>query len=204
MALDKLRLEVQELCTKYGLVEMNKLQEKVLDGLKAGKNLLVEGEEGSGKTTALLLSILQRVDAPGEGSPRALIICANDQKAIDMHAALEKFCRPLDLTVDLANDKGNMLMQRNSIFDGTEILVGTPKRLHDLYIQNGFNVGKLKLFVLDDLFEMIRAGHKIQLARLAESLPKCQHVFSSSNFTDKKTDEFLDELGLVYAQLTID
>ncbi len=204
MALDKLRHELQELCVKHGLLDLNELQLKVMDAFRAGKNLLIEGEEGSGKTTAILLSILQRVDAPSEGSPRALVICANDQKAIALHASLEKYCRPLDLTVDLANDKGNMLMQRNAIFDGTEILVGTPKRLYDLYIQNGYNVGKLKLFVLDDLYDMMRAGHKIQLARLSESLPKCQHVYASHAFSDRKTDDFLEELGLVYAEISID
>jgi superfamily II DNA/RNA helicase len=94
--------------------------------------------------------------------------------------------------VDLAHDRGNKLQQRNDIFDGTEIIVGTPKRLQELYIQNGYNVSKLKLFVLDDAIELFKGGYKTQISRIAESLPKCQYLMASQSFSDKRIEEFLD------------
>jgi superfamily II DNA/RNA helicase len=192
MSLLKLRVELQEILPEKGISELNDFQSSIIDGLKSGKNLLIEGHEGAGKTTAILLSLLQKITEAGEGSPRAIVICSTDEKAYSLHAALEKICRLLDLTVDLAHDRGNKLQQRNDIFDGTEIIVGTPKRLQELYIQNGYNVSKLKLFVLDDAIELFKGGYKTQISRIAESLPKCQYLMASQSFSDKRIEEFLD------------
>jgi superfamily II DNA/RNA helicase len=193
MSLGKLRPELIELLPEKGISELNDLQLRVLSGVRSGKHLCVEAPSGSGKTTAAMISILEKVETAGEGSPRAIIICTDDAAAIELHKRLMEICRPLDLTVDLAHEKGNKLLQRNDIFDGTEIIVGTPKRIYELYIQNGFNVSKLKLFMLDDAIELFRKGHGMQIARLAESLPKCQHILLSHSFSERRLEEYLDE-----------
>lgn len=193
MTLSKLRAELVEILPDKGISTLNEFQTRVIDGLKSGKNLMVEGPEGSGKTTAILISVLQKIQEAGEGSPRAIVVCSTDQKAYDLHAELEKICRILDLTVDLAHDRGNMLQQRNDIFDGTEIIVGTPRRLYELYIQNGYNVSKMKLFILDDALDIFKNGYKMQLSRIVESLPKCQYLFCSHSFNDRRIEEFMDE-----------
>lgn len=163
--------------------------------------MLIEGQEGAGKTTAILLGLIQKITEAGEGSPRAIVVCSSDDKAHALHAQLEKICRLLDLTVDLAHDRGNKLQQRNDIFDGTEIIIGTSKRLYELYIQNGYNVSKLKLFVLDDAIELFKGGFKSQITRIAESLPKCQYLLSSASLSDKRMEEFLEEFVPVYQHI---
>ncbi len=198
MAFENLRPELAELLVEKNFTALNEFQNAVINGIRSGKNTLAEGPEGSGKTTAALVSILEKVNEAAEGSPRAIIVCASDQKAHDLHAELSKYTRWLDLTVDLAHDRGNILQQRNDIFDGTEIIVANPKRLYELYIQNGFNVGKLKLLILDDMVELFRTGHKMQLIRLFESLPKCQHLYFSTTFTERRTAEFIEEYLPVY------
>lgn len=193
MAFTKLREELAELLTDRGFNELNEFQGKIIDAVKGGKNLMVEGPLDAGKTTSILFSVLQRITEAGEGSPRAIVICADDQRARALHEQFEKLCRPFDLTVDLAVEKGNMLQQRNDIFDGTEIIVGTPKRIHDLYIQNGFNVSKLKMFIIDDALEIMKANHKMRISRLADSLPKCQHLLFSYSFSDSRIEEYMEE-----------
>jgi superfamily II DNA/RNA helicase len=193
MSLLKLREELQEIFPDKGITELNPFQLTVLDGLKSGKSCLIEGPKDAGKTTAIFVSLLQKITEPGEGSPRAIVVCATDQDAYDLHAKLTPICRILDLTVDLAHDRGIMLQQRNDIFDGTEIIIANAKRLYELYIQNGFNVGQLKLFILDDTIELFKKGYKMQLSRIVESFPKCQHLYFSNSFKDHRVEEFLEE-----------
>jgi superfamily II DNA/RNA helicase len=198
MAFENLRSELAELLVEKNFAALNAFENAVIDGIRSGRNTLAEGPEGCGKTTAALVSVLQKITEAAEGSPRAIIVCATDQKAFDLHAELSKYCRWLDLTVDLAHDRGNILQQRNDIFDGTEIIVATPKRLYELYIQNGFNVGKLKLLILDDMVDQFRTGHKMHLIRLFESLPKCQHLYFSTTFAERRTAEFIEEYLPIY------
>jgi superfamily II DNA/RNA helicase len=203
MSLAKLRPELIELLPDKGIKELNEFQLRILNGVRSGKNLLVEGPIGSGKTTAAFVSVLQKVDEPGEGSPRAIVVCATDDAAKDLYKRFEEVSRTLDLTIDLANDKGNILQQRNDIFDGTEIIVGTPKRIYDLYIQNGFNVSKLKLFVLDDAVEIFRKGYKMQLSRLSDSM-KCQHVLFSPSFSERRLEDYLEEYLPVHELIEVE
>lgn len=193
MGLSKIREELHEILPEKGITELNSFQTEIIDALKSGKNILAEGPLGSGKTKAILLCLLQKITEPTEGSPRAIVVCKTSQEAYDLHAELEKICRILDITVDLAHDRGKMLQQRNDIFDGTEIIIANPKRLYELYIQNGFNVSQLKLFILDDAIEHFKDGYKMQLSRIVESLPKCQHLYFSNTFNDKRIEEFLEE-----------
>ncbi len=203
MSLTKLRPELIELLPDKGISELNDFQAKILTAVRSGKNVLVEGPEGAGKTTAAFVSVLQKVDQPGEGSPRAIVVCATDQEAIELHKRFVDSCRSLDLTIDLAHEKGNMLQQRNDIFDGTEIIVGTPKRIYDLYIQNGFNVSKLKLFVLDDAVELFKKGYKMQLSRLSDSM-KCQHLLFSHSFKERRIEEYLEEYVPIHELIEIE
>ena len=193
MSLSKLRPELTEFLEEKGITELNPFQSKVIDALKAGKNILAQGPDGVGKTTCIYMSLLQNIKEAGEGSPRGIVICATDQKAYELYSEMERVCRIFDLTIDLAHGRGNMLQQRNDIFDGTEIIIGTPKRMYDLYIQNGYNLGMLKLFILDDTIDIFVKGHKMQLSRIADSLPKCQHLLFSSKFKDQRVEDYLEE-----------
>jgi ATP-dependent RNA helicase RhlE len=190
MGLTKLRAGLDQMMEAQGFSELNPFQDKIMTALKSGQHMLASGETGSGKTTAVLFCLLQKISEPGEGSPRGIAICSNDDKAHALFTTLKPLCAKLDLTVDLVHERGNMLQQRNDLFDGTEIIVGTPKRVYDMYIQNGFNVSKLKLFILDDADEIFKKRHKMQISRISESLPKCQHVIFTANSEDIKIKEY--------------
>ncbi|MEN9698817.1 MAG: hypothetical protein RLZZ301_15 [Bacteroidota bacterium] len=160
--------------------------------LRAGNALMV-----SAMPATYLEQLWTFVDAqipqPEEGSPRALILCLNDEDARAIHAQFSKLAKAKDLTVDLIVEKGNKLQQRNDLFDGTEIIVGTTRRISELYFQNGFNVAKLKLFMVLRFDEQMRAGSKGNIVRLTESLPKCKALFFTANPDEERTMGYLDE-----------
>ena len=162
--------------------------ERLIKTLKAGHSVLsVASPENYNELLPEIVKLF--VPKAAEGSPRAIILVANDDDAKIYHEAMSKAVKALDLTVDLVFEKGSKLKQRNDLFDGTEIIIGTTRRVCELYFQNGFNIGKLKLFVILQIDEQIRAGSKGYISRLAESLPKCrQLVFTSVEDEERLTD----------------
>ena len=137
--------------------------------------------------------LMELIPQAEEGSPRAVVICKNDEVAKTLYESTAKIAKHKDLTVDLIHEKGNKLKQRNDLFDGTEIIIGTPKRTCELYFQNGFNIGKLKLFVILEMDEQMKTGNRGFLSRLAESLPKCRQLLFTRNAEEERTLNYIDQ-----------
>jgi superfamily II DNA/RNA helicase len=172
----------------------NKNLESILKLLKSGKSVLSVGHPDDYHD--FIPSILSEIiPKPEEGSPRAIVFCTNDESAKALHEQTAKALKSQDLTVDLIFEKGNKLKQRNDLFDGTEIIIGTPKRICELYFQNGFNIGKLKLLIINQMDEQMRLGHKGFISRVAESLPKCRQLVFTLNPDEERTNDYLDKLA---------
>ena len=133
------------------------------------------------------------IPEPKEGSPRGIVICKDDATAREFGAFLEQRFKELDLTLDLIIEKGQRIRQRNDLFFGTELIVGTPKRICEMYFQNGFNIGELKLFMLLDLNTMLMKGNKGFINRLSESLPKCKTVVVETQKREQRITDYVTE-----------
>jgi superfamily II DNA/RNA helicase len=129
-----------------------------------------------------------------EGSPRAIIIASSDAEAREVQEILIQKTRELDLTIDLVTEKGKKIQQRNDLFDGTEIIVGTARRICEMYFQNGFNISKLRVFVVLEMDAQMRQGVKGYILRLAESLPKCKQLLLTKNGDEMRIHEYIDEV----------
>ena len=154
--------EVQDALSHIEINELVGLSKTTFSSVKSGSHLLIIAPEKSGKTTSAITAVFNRVHQQHEGSPRAIFICSTIDKAVDLHTKMLRAGRRWDVTGDLAHDKGNMLQQRNDIFDGTEIIVGTAKRIYELYLQNGINLNLLELFIVDDVEEVLLAGKHME------------------------------------------
>ena len=172
----------------------NNNHESILKYLKSGKSVLSIGHPEN--YLDFIPNILTEIiPQPEEGSPRAIVFCINDESAKALHELTAKAVKYKDLTVDLIFEKGNKLKQRNDLFDGTEIIIGTPKRICELYFQNGFNIGKLKLLIINQMDEQMRLGHKGFISRIAESLRKCRQLIFTLNPEEERTNDYLDKFA---------
>jgi superfamily II DNA/RNA helicase len=185
MAFEKLQETLVEDLKKAGFEDFLPEQKKLFSKIREGKNLIVLTEGGKGLSSLFLIAALHKVPVPEEGSPRVVIICANDDEAQARFEDLKKWGRHMDLTIDLAHERGKQIQQRNDIFDGTEIVIGTAKRIYDLYIQSGLNLNLLRLFVIDDANQTLVKHNPGYLARFADSLPKCQILIGAKEYNDK-------------------
>lgn len=201
MSFKKLKPEVVEVLKIIGIEELNDDAKSFFSAIKSGKNSLIIAPAATGKTTTAIVSILNKVNQEYEGSPRAVYITDTIEKAENLHKKLASVSRKLDITADLVHDKGNMIQQRNDIFDGTEIVIGNPKRVHDLYLQNGINFKLLELFIIDDLDHCLSAGKQAELKRLVESLEEKTQLILFTNSYSKKVSVFVDSLEIPLTQI---
>ena len=155
------------------------LQIEARKSFKSGKSLVLKADFS--KYFELLQHlIIDEIPEPREGAPRGIILFSEDQIARDFGDYIEASFKKHDLTSDLIIEKGLRIRQRNDLYFGTELIIGTPKRLCELYYQNGFNIGELKFFMVIDINTIFKKGLRGFVSRISESLPKCKKVIFES------------------------
>lgn len=164
--------------------------------IKSGRHTMIVSPENTGKTTTAIVTIFNKVNTEFEGSPRVIYLTNSVENAEDVYKKVALVCRKLDITADLVHDKGNIVQQRNDIFDGTEIIVANPKRAFDLYLQNGLNFNLLELFIVDDFDKCIADKKQAELKRMIESLPAKAQVVLFLSKLDAKSSSFIDNLEI--------
>ncbi len=167
-------------------------QKVSLPKIKSGVNVFGIGTEGSGKTTTLILSVVQKLKGKAfEDAPRALIIVKDKQEALALKDKFNVYTNQTDLRVYCAYEEHSIDTQRDEIYDGVDVIIATPKRLIKLFLLNGINLNQLKMFIVEDA-EFARISNNFQdINRISESINKCQYIVFAKKF-DEKIRRFQD------------
>lgn len=185
MKLKKINDKLQEGLIENGLTEANALQQETFSTIKSGADCIIISENGSGKTTTIVLNVIQQLAKETEESPRALIIVEDKAKVLEMEALFEKYGKYTDLQVFGVHEKGDMEYDKNYISTGVDVLIGTATKLNDMFTTAGFNVNRLKMFILDDADSILKLRHETKIMRISNSISKTQRIVFSDLLTER-------------------
>jgi len=158
------------------------LQKNILSKIKGGASLFVIGPNGCGKTTSLVISVIQKLKFAFEDAPRALIFVKDKQAALNLELEFNAYKRGTDLRVYCAYEEHDIDTQKDEIYYGTDIVIATPKRLNKLFYLNGINLNKLQLCIIEDADFIFRNNHLTEVTRTPESIGKCQYLIFATKF----------------------
>ena len=184
MKLKKINTNLQKALIENELTEANEIQKETFSLIKSGADCIIIAPPKSGKTTTIVLNVIQRLEKEFQESPRALIIVSNKDKLIEMKQMFEKFGNYTNLRVYGVHDKGDTEFDKNHISLGLDVLIGTPNRLNDLFSTAGFDVNQLKMFIVEDTDELLRQRFDTKIARIGENI-KTQRIFFSENDSER-------------------
>jgi ATP-dependent RNA helicase RhlE len=184
MKLKKINQVLQEALIDSGLTEANAMQKETFSTIKSGSDAIVISPKGSGKSTTIVMNVIQQLVCEGEESPRALIIVEDKAKVLEMEELFEKFGKFTNLRVYGVHDKGDMEYDKNYISTGIDVLIGTPNKLSDMFTTAGYNVNRLRMFILDDADPILKLRHETKIMRISNSIAKTQRII----FTDLLTE----------------
>lgn len=185
MNLKKINTNLQQALIKNGLTEANELQQDTFSAIKSGADCVIVSPDGSGKTTTLVINVIQKL-AKAEGeSTRALVIVDDKEKMLAMVDVFSRFAKYTDLRVFGTNDKSDIDYDKNQISLGMDVLIGTPNKINALFSGAGFNMNTIKMFVVDDADILFRNRMDPIVHRLSDSIAKTQRIFTASEVTEK-------------------
>ncbi|HJY13306.1 MAG TPA: DEAD/DEAH box helicase, partial [Flavobacterium sp.] len=115
MKLKKINEKLQDALIENGLTEANVLQMETFSTIKSGADCMIVSPKGTGKSTTIVLNVIQQLAGHTEESPRALIIVEDKEKVLAMEALFEKYGKYTNLEVYGVHDKGDMDYDKNYI-----------------------------------------------------------------------------------------
>ena len=185
MQLKKINPNLQKALIENDFVEANEMQEETFSTIKSGVDAVIQSPKKSGKTTTIIMNVIQKMDKPLGESTRALILVQDKEKVLEAVEQFKRFNHYNNLRVIGVHEKGDIDYDKNLISVGMDVLIGTPIRINEMFTSAGFNMNTIKMFVVDDVEEMLRKREDTLIDRLSSSVDKTQRLFFCKQITEK-------------------
>ncbi|MDE5418698.1 DEAD/DEAH box helicase [Labilibaculum sp. DW002] len=188
MFLKKLDQPLLEAIEENGFETPTKVQKACISKIKSGVDLFVKAPEKSGKTSTIIISVIQQLKTEFEDVPRAVIVVPDREAAIELKEKFEAFTEEIDLRIFGEGDAGNLHKLRDIIYAGSDVVIATAKKFNELYSYSGINLNNLKMFIVDDAEMIMKDQLLCEVNRFSEYLPKSQKIVFTTRINKRMQD----------------
>ncbi|MDV6169839.1 DEAD/DEAH box helicase [Flavobacterium sp. DG1-102-2] len=185
MFLKKINENLNRALEEAGLTEPTELQKETWGTIKSGADCVFLADSELGKTTTIVINVIQRLEKEFEESPRALIFVKDKAKVLEMLEMFKKYGNHTDLRVYGVYEQGDIDYDKNQISLGIDVLIGSTNRLNDMFSTAGFDVNQLKMFIVDDTEDQLKVRMDTKITRISNSITKTQRLFFTDVITDR-------------------
>ena len=153
----------------YGFENPSPIQQKAINPILTGKDVIAQAQSGTGKTGAFTVATLQNIDENVNES-QGLLMAPTRELAIQIHGVMKSLSEFMNVKLKLLIG-GNPLEEDIKDLEGNpQIIIGTPGRVHDMIKRKKINTKTIKMLVLDEADEMLSAGFKEQVYNIFQFL----------------------------------
>lgn len=198
----KLHADIQEKLTIFEMLTPTPFQSESIPVIKSGTNVYCTAPKGSGKTTTLIITTLQKLKCEAVGdSPRAIVIVENKQRALELYEEFLTYTKHTSLRVYVGYEQLHVDVQKSEIFQGIDILISTPVAMNKLLLLNGLNISQLKIFSIDDSEFLVQKSAYTALMSITVKIEKCQYIVYSEKMEPilKRFESYFMEYSKIIA-----
>lgn len=177
---------VQKAIDELGFTTPTPIQEKSFSVIMSGRDMMGIAQTGTGKTFAYLLPLLKLYKFTPTHTPKIVILVPTRELVVQVVDEVEKLTQYMSVRTLGIYGGVNINTQKTSVYQGIDILVGTPGRVMDLALDNVLRFDETSKLVIDEFDEMLNLGFRPQLTSiLAMMKPKRQNILFSATMTDE-------------------
>jgi ATP-dependent RNA helicase RhlB len=168
---------IQKGLDEVGFSHCTPIQAKALPLVLHGKDIMVQAQTGTGKTTVFLLAIMTHLLEKSQtgdrkpASPRAIVVAPTRELAIQIHEEALQLAQHTDLSFGLAYGGMPLPRQKKVLDSHPQVIVGTPGRLIDCFKQGWLKLNNISAVVIDEADRMFDLGFIKQLRFLLRRMP---------------------------------
>lgn len=191
-----------------GYEEPSPIQEESIPIALAGRDLLARAKNGTGKTGAYLIPLLEKVDS-AQSHVQAMVVVPTRELALQTSQTCKELSKYMSANVMVTTGGTSLKDDIMRLDETVHVIVATPGRIIDLMQKGIANVSQCHILVLDEADKLLSMDYQNTLDKLISYLPSDRQIllFSATfpvtirGFTDRHchnpyTINLMDELTL--------
>ena len=195
---------LQKALDEMGFTKPTPIQEKSFSAIMSGRDVMGIAQTGTGKTFAYLLPILKQWKFVATDTPRIVILVPTRELVVQIAAEVDKLTQFMSVRTLGVYGGVNINSQKKSVYQGIDVLVGTPGRVMDLALDNVIRFDSLQKLVIDEFDEMLNLGFRTQITSILSMLKnKRQNILFSATMTDE-VDDMLEDYFNFPEEITLE
>lgn len=184
---------VQKAIDELGFTTPTPIQEKSFAVIMSGRDMMGIAQTGTGKTFAYLLPLLKLYKFTPTNTPKIVILVPTRELVVQVVEEVEKLTKYMSVKTLGIYGGVNINTQKKAVFDGIDILVGTPGRVMDLALDAYIRFDETQKLVIDEFDEMLNLGFRPQITSILSMMKtKRQNILFSATMTDE-VDQVLND-----------
>lgn len=165
-----------------GYITPTPIQDKAINVILSGKDIIGIANTGTGKTAAFLIPLIDKVYK--DKSQKVLIVAPTRELALQIKEQLFDFSRGMNIASALCIGGTSMGRQRSELSQDPSFVIGTPGRIKDCINQRLLNLSRFNNVVLDEADRMVDIGFIAEIRYFISLLPSVrQSLFFSATIS---------------------
>lgn len=174
-----------------GYSQPTEIQEKSIQKLIDGHDLIGVANTGTGKTGAFLIPMIEQMLT--ESNISSLVIVPTRELAQQVQEEFKSLVKGLNLTSACYIGGGSVQKDIKTARKRNNLIVGTPGRICDLINRGALNLSITSTFVLDEFDRMLDMGFIRDIKKIEGTLLNKRQTLLFSATIDKTQDKLIKE-----------
>ncbi|KAJ5069851.1 eukaryotic initiation factor 4a-11 [Anaeramoeba ignava] len=154
----------------YWYEEPSIIQQKGIQPIIEGRDVIGQAQPGTGKTTTFAIGVLQKIER--NYLTQALILAPTRELASQIGLVVEGLSEYMDVKSYVCIGGTDVEKDKEMLRKGQNIIVGTPRRVIHMIIDEHLKTENIKMLIMDEADELLSRGFKDQIYQIFQELPK--------------------------------
>jgi ATP-dependent RNA helicase RhlE len=185
-----IRAELKNALAEKGFTRPTEIQDKTIEILLEGRDLLGIAQTGTGKTGAFLIPIIEQLIG-NKKKNYALIMVPTRELATQVEDEFKSMSKGLNLFSSCFIGGTNINRDMQNLRRPAHVIIGTPGRLLDLVSRRMLDLKQFNTLVLDEFDRMLDMGFVHDVKRVIGGMQNRQHTLLFSATLDKTQESLI-------------
>lgn len=175
-----------------GFEKPSPIQEESIPMALAGKHILARAKNGTGKTAAYLIPLLEKCD-PDKSEIQALVLVPTRELALQTSQICKELGKHLGVQVMVTTGGTSLKDDIMRLYNPVHIIIATPGRILDLMRKGVAKMDCCQMLVMDEADKLLSMDFKGMLEDIIGFLPSSRQILLYSATFPLSVKEFKDE-----------